>query len=213
MSSWETRWREKKYKEQFQAKHVLAASIFSKLNSEETIKSAVDIGCGSCVLLKELQSEYGSIQFSALDNNRYTEELVTQLGMNYIECDLCDKSLEEEYDVGILTDVLEHFESPQEILNRLVKCKYLIIVVPNFSFITERLSVLLGKTPFQMKPSRGGHKFWMNDKSFLKIINESDFKLQQRYYSYPDKASVFPLMKWFKNLFCMSFGALLVRND
>lgn len=208
---WINLWPSKEMKLQAKHKQVmfLLEELFAKNSSIQTI---CDFGCGQGVLTNEIQKKYPEKKVFGLDNNNFSKEKIENFGIEYKHFDLLDDHTDDIVDVAILSDVLEHFPNPLHVLTNLSHVKYFIIVVPNFSFITERWSVLLGKVPFQLKPSRGGHMFWFNQQTWNEMINDIGLTIVLQSHLYPKKLDYFPFFKRYANLFATSFGCILKRK-
>jgi len=209
-ANWNELWKIKSLS--LQPKHKQALKLLNKLLDKDNISSLCDFGCGQGLLLKEITDIYPNIEIFGADNNEYSKNEIKKLNINYINFDLLNDKNHTELDVGILTDVLEHFYNPLDVINNLSNIKYLIIIVPNFNFITERISVLKGNVPFQMKPNRGGHFFWFNKSTLDELISSSNYEIIEKLNIYPKKLDIFPLLKRYNNLFSTSFGLLLRKK-
>ena len=183
------------------------------LKNDSTISSLCDFGCGQGMLLKEIKTLYPTLKIKGADNTEFSKSRLKDLNIEYLNFDLTKDSLNGKIDIGIMSDVLEHFYNPLQVLQNLSNLKYLIIVVPNFSFIKERFDVLKGQVPFEMKPKRGGHFFWFNEESLNDLIMKSDFETIKTFNLYPKKLNYLPFLKPFNNLFATSFCILLKNKN
>jgi methionine biosynthesis protein MetW len=69
-------------------------------------------------------------------------------------------------------DVLEHTTNPRDLLAELARVGHdVVVTVPNFHHWRQRLQVLIGHVPFQMRPGRG-HVFWFNEQILLGLGRE-----------------------------------------
>jgi methionine biosynthesis protein MetW len=70
-------------------------------------------------------------------------------------------------------DVLEHLRDPAPALVEMARVgRQLVIAVPNFAHLKERLLMLAGQIPFQSRPQRG-HAYWINLAAFRRLLLES----------------------------------------
>lgn len=208
--NWTKLWETKK---QFlQSKHKQALELLNVLLKKENINSLCDFGCGQGTLLKEIRELYPKLHIYGADNNEYSENEIKKLGINYFDFDLLKDVNKKELDLAILTDVLEHFYNPIEVISNISNIKYLIIIVPNFNFVTERWSVVKGDVPFQMKQQRGGHFFWFNKFTLDNLVDNSEYEIITKLNTYPKKIEKLPFLKQFDNLFATSYGLLLRRK-
>tara|TARA_B100000315_G_C14403616_1_gene507638 strand:+ start:121 stop:846 length:726 start_codon:yes stop_codon:yes gene_type:complete len=92
----------------------------------------------------------------------------------------------KNYDLIILAEVLEHlYTSPTIILNYLRSIlnnnAYLIIQTPNASALWKRISLLLGKNPYEMirinSDKNPGHFREYTSKELKKMVKEAGFKI------------------------------------
>ena len=204
---WNKLWRKKNIS--FQPKHGQALELLSYLIKIDNIKSVCDFGCGQGVLLKKIKEKYPYLDLYGSDITNFSKQQLEQIGINYFYFNLIEDRLKRYFDLGILVDVLEHFYNPLKVLDNLSTIKYLIVIVPNFNFITERIKVLKGDIPFQMRPERGGHIFWFNKYTLNNLIFKSNFKIIKQLNYYPKKIKNIFFIRKFDNIFATSFGVLL----
>lgn len=209
--NWEKLWKTKK--QSLQRKHMQVLKLLELLIGKSDIKSICDFGCGQGILLQEIKNNFDTISVYGADNNEYSKKIIEQKNIDYINFDLLHDRNHEQFDVGILCDVLEHFHDPSVIIENLSAIPYLIIVVPNFSFITERISVLRGKVPFQMKMQRGGHLYWFNIETLNEFLEKIDYNVIMKMNIYPRKIQSLTFLQKFDNLFSISFGLVLKKNE
>jgi SAM-dependent methyltransferase len=211
--NWDELWKDKDngYKEKLAIKHIVAIEAVKYIETIEKVNTIADFGCGYGNVLKELAKE-NKYNLFAYDQSDFAKQDLEQKGVKFQKCNLLDmKQHNFNHDIAIITDVLEHFFQPRKVLEGLKNCKYIIIVVPNFSELTQRIQVLNGKVPFQMKQKRGGHVFWFNINEFYDICNY-DFKIIKEFHSFPNKISKFKFLKRYPGIFANLFAAILVKK-
>ena len=124
----------------------------AKINIEEAIRygsgiSLLDIGCGK----GELTKRYGEVfdRVVGLEPvKEYVKEADRSTGVEYVQGDGETFDLDEEFDVIILSMVIEHTNNPITILRNckkhLAEDGIIIIQTPNANSVTRRLGVEMG---------------------------------------------------------------------
>lgn len=212
--NWDELWRDKDnvYEEKLAVKHLVAIEAIKYLEDFDNIKTIADFGCGHGNVLKEL-SKKNKYALYAYDQSDFAKNNLESIGVNFIQGNLLELSKENlSFDVAILTDVLEHFFQPKKVLEGLINCKYIIVVVPNFNELTQRLQVFKGEVPFQMRQKRGGHVYWFNITEFYDICTK-DFQIIQELHTFPNKISAIKLFNKFPNIFANQFCAILRKKS
>jgi 2-polyprenyl-3-methyl-5-hydroxy-6-metoxy-1,4-benzoquinol methylase len=128
---------------------------------------------------------------------------------------------DEQFDVVLLADVLEHLAWPDRVLHRLGKSLApggaLVIAIPNAAFWTMRLRLLLGR--FDYSPNGGmldrGHLRFFTRRSILRLLRECGFRIET-VYAAPfllrgERLSKVPFMKWVLWLFNGLIPAAIAR--
>lgn len=195
--------------EELLPKHQLALNLLERLLSRETIRTVCDFGCGPGILLRHVRSRHHDLDLCGADFVDIARRHVTGMGLRYLPFDLRSDHLQEPFDVGMLVDVLEHFPDPVGVLRRLSGVRYLVIVVPNFSFLTERVSALLGRVPFQWRGRLHAH--WFNVHT-LEAMTAS-YRVIDRLESYPGKLSRLPFRTSISNLLATSLGIVIQLRE
>ena len=121
------------------------------------------------------------------------------------------------FDVGVMIDVLEHFDNPADVLRVMGQSmNEIIVVVPNFSYLKQRLQALWGTVPFQNKPQRGGHKYWFNKKSLLEVVDKAGFVIVEQNNMYPKlgnhRGFLHGIFDNFSNLLAVSFAVRIRKR-
>lgn len=206
-------WWEPKLKQSYdlQPKHKAALSLI-----RETDFPLVDLGAGNGVFLKAIEEKFP-------DKSCYGVEL-SHLAVSQ---KICQSPIEEgniiEWEPGhqevrtaTLIDVLEHLDDPSLLLRQVANyASIAIIACPNFNFLQARIDMLLGKIPFQNKPARGGHVYWCQYDSLLKLFAECNFRVMAEQHLYPQHHNpwIRKIGKLRPPLFAHEFIFLLSRRN
>jgi len=108
---------------------------FASITSAHTVGSVLDLGCGPGVLANSVSFDhpYLGIDFSA-EAIRLASEKNLHPAATFIKADLRDLSWQElgPYDTVVLSEVLEHLDSPQEIVNLALQVarRRVVVTVP-----------------------------------------------------------------------------------
>jgi len=116
--------------------------------------SILDIGCGDGTIMEYLNNNNRPKEVVGLDISEQAVEYVKNNGYIAYTIDAVSddfaRFLENKYfDYIIITEVLEHVQDPEKIIEMIKDhfSKAIIISVPNAGFITHRLRLLLGRFP------------------------------------------------------------------
>jgi len=124
----------------------------AKINIEEAINnsdgiSLLDVGCGKGELTK-LYGEVFDRVVGVEPLKKYVKEADRSTGVEYVQGDGETFDLDEEFDVIILSMVIEHTNNPITILRNckkhLAEGGIIIIQTPNANSVTRRLGVEMG---------------------------------------------------------------------
>lgn len=149
----------------------------------EEDSSVLDLGCGDGVFLSSIKSNK---QLLGIDCSQEAVNKCISRGINAIKGDvnILDKYF-INYDYVCLLEVLEHTLTPVDMLkNASYYGNIIIISVPNFSFIKDRLYSLFGLVPPSMKPNKG-HCFYMTKRVLEKVCFDAGLKIIDWKYYYP----------------------------
>jgi len=107
--------------------------IVAKIAQTLPHSSIIDLGCGNGGLIAEFLKRGIDGSFAGADISesaiRYARENVP--GVNFFCLDLINNGLDENYDIAVLSEVLEHLENDSLILEKLApRVKYVIVSVP-----------------------------------------------------------------------------------
>lgn len=135
--------------------------ILSLLKKGEKI---LDIGCGNSLL--PIRAKEKGVEIEAADIAEIVLEAYAQRGISTQKIDLenLDKfSLTQNYDVVILSEVLEHLKNPEEVIIQLEKnTRHFILTVPNSAFYRYRWHLLVRGRFFKQWVSHPSEhlRFW-----------------------------------------------------
>lgn len=192
-------------------KYKIAGSL---LNSRDV--TILDYGCGNGNFYEYLKEEnlIAGRDYAGFDTSQTANEICTIKGIKmYPEQEVYGV----HFDVGVVIDVLEHFDNPEEVLSNMAQSMdEIIVVVPNFSYLKQRIQVLWGAVPFQNKPQRGGHRYWFNKKSLLNVIDKSGFIVIEQNNMYPKlgnhRGFLHGIFDSFSNLLAVSFAVRIRKK-
>lgn len=190
--------------------------IAKKLIQDWINGTLLDYGAGNGNFLDLLtMSGYDKDKLSAYDISNTAMKICKEKGYNTTNDPFLDGIV---YDQVVMIDVLEHLNDPAELLRKIKSISHqVILVVPNFSSLKQRLQALLGLVPFQNRPQRGGHVYWMNLDVIKEIAAQSKIQVIEFQYLFPNKriyTLVFSgLFKAFPSVFANSIGVRGVFRD
>lgn len=192
--------------------------IFCIINTSG--KKILDLGCGNGNIALELKKKGFEVQ--GIDISEKSKEICEKKGIDVKILDMATQKLpfkDNFFDTVIISDVLEHIFDPEFILKeaRRVSKHKIIITTPNFSSLSQRLSVLFGKVPFQNKPQRGGHCYWFNRLVIKNMTKRNNLKIvlwgNASYMSKSLLGLPFKFLeKLFPNLFSLSLNVVLLKS-
>ena len=112
-------------------------------------KRVLDIGCGDGTLMEHLKSSQHN-DVRGLEPNKELVQICISKGLSVIEGD-AEKELiqfpEKSFDYVVLSQTLQAFMYPEEVLNHLLRIgKQIIISIPNFGYWKVRLHLLFKGT-------------------------------------------------------------------
>lgn len=202
-SFWDTKW-----DRSFGANN-LKYTLALKLLRKDRCRTILDYGAGNGNFLDLLiMSQYEKNKLTAYDISKTAMEICREKGYKTINDPFLDGIT---YDLVVMIDVLEHLDDPVELLLKIKSISnQVILVVPNFSSIKQRLQALLGLVPFQNRPQRGGHVYWMNLGVIKEIAAQSKIQVAEIQYLFPSRM-VYKLLfgilfRAFPSVFASSIG-------
>lgn len=163
----------------------------------------LDIGCAYGLLGAEFKKRT-SCQFYGADisNKAITEakQVLNNAWQVNLEEDFLNWPEElkgKEYDVVIISELLEHLFEPEKLLLNLKKLakhdKFIIITVPNLLFWKNRLKIMLGQFNYTDQGVMDrGHIHFFTWVSFKKMIQEAGYKIVAVDNHFPTRGT-----KWF----------------
>ena len=184
--------------------------------------SVLDVGCGDGLFLDMLRVK-GVSKLFGLDISNVAVEKCRQKKIEAILCDFSKEKLPFEnncFDNVVMLDVLEHVFDPKELLleAKRVSNKNIVISIPNFNSLAQRVQVLLGNIPENNRKNKG-HVYWFNLKEVKRIIKECDLEIEYlKMNTYWDNISVVGfitkfLLRAFPSSFALSFCIKLKKNE
>jgi 2-polyprenyl-3-methyl-5-hydroxy-6-metoxy-1,4-benzoquinol methylase len=124
-------------------------------------------------------------------------------------CDLNNPSMKIEgvYDYILLSEVLEHLITPQEVLKKCLSCakKGVIVTIPNSGWFGYRLQYLMGRFPRQSFT----HLHYWTHGDFLMFCNTLNIEVID--FKVPNNEGI--LAKVFPNLFAYSLCYFLRQKN
>jgi len=126
--------------------------------------SVADIGCGDGSLL-EFLADRRHARGWGMDISRRGVEAAQRRGIDCVVGDVTNSefALPRQFDVIVISEVLEHVADPERVLRRLRQsgAQKLIVTIPNTGYIEHRLRLLFGRFPVQWLFHPGEHlRFW-----------------------------------------------------
>ena len=153
----------------------------------ENAKLALDLGCatgGMARALKEFDIETDGVSFNQAEldlakpdcRNTYLQNLEQGL----------PAELDEQYDVVILSHVLEHIADPKRLMDDihsvLAPGGHILCAIPNMLFFRNRMKLLAGRIEYQ---DRGimdfTHVRWYSKQSLIQMFEQHDMQMQSFY--------------------------------
>lgn len=182
-----------------------------------TNEPILDVGGGDGLFLSLLRERKQFSQLNSLDISPVAVEKARSKGIDARIGNVTEPFPFPDRAFGTVCalDVLEHIYDPLPTLKEMKRvAEQVVIVVPNFNFIKDRLQVLLGNVPFQCKPQRGGHVYWFNYQIFKNLIAEAGLEIDtiqlggfRRFGPLGNG-----LAKLHPNLWAFSFAVRLIRR-
>ncbi len=121
-------------------------------------KSLLDIGCGSGGLLKNVKEKYTYERLVGITHSEEESYEVKKMGAEALVADINSfnfLSLNEKFDVIVLSHVLEHLVNPWDVLERVSKILNkdgcLIIALPNVLFYKQRMQFIKGRFQYSLE--------------------------------------------------------------
>ncbi|MDF1538845.1 MAG: class I SAM-dependent methyltransferase [Candidatus Thorarchaeota archaeon] len=154
----------------------------------------LDVGCDSGYF-SFLASELGAksvigidIDESRINDARNYARILGKTGfVEFIVSDIHDFGRSAEFDIIILSEVLEHLENPRAALRKinglLQNNGFLIISVPNpDSFLSRMATFIITKILRRYKPDTRAHKSVMPLNRLITVLKDTGFQIDTAYY-------------------------------
>lgn len=141
----------------------------------------LDIGCGEGVLLEGARRH--GFDVSGIDCSERAVEICHRKNLDVVCLDIEDQGLpfNEEFDVIIAADVIEHLHDHYKFLASVNNCLrekgLLFLTTPNSSWLFYRAYYLLGKTPTQIQNPL--HLRFFSLSHLLRICRDQGFSLEK----------------------------------
>ncbi|MDP2684410.1 MAG: class I SAM-dependent methyltransferase [bacterium] len=155
------------------------------------IETILDVGCGEGFFTHEIGKRYPNSNITGIDMENEYINLANKIhkldNITYTNKDVESLNSDEKYDLVILTEVLEHLNNPDKMLEKIksISAKYILISVPNEPFfrlgniVALKYLKTLGNTPghlhnwsrmkFTKKLKKLGFNFTIRTSSFWNI--------------------------------------------
>lgn len=127
------------------------------------LEPVLDVGGGDGLFLRML-AERGLTELAMADFSSVAVDRASAAGLTAHLVDLGGGLPFDDGAFGTVCalDVLEHLPDPTRVLVEMARVgREVVVVVPNFSYWLDRLRVISGRVPFQLRPARG-HVYWFN---------------------------------------------------
>ena len=182
-------------------------------------KRVLDIGCGDGTLMEYLKKNQQN-DVRGLEPDKNLVQKCIAKGLSVIEGD-AEKELtqfpEKSFDYVILTQTLQAFLNPEEVLNQLLRIgKQTIISIPNFGHWKIRLHLLFKGTmpvtnniPYDWYNTPNLHMCTIQD--FVNFCNKKNIKIDQSMCLTNEKISKITITNIrYKNIFSQ-LGVFLIK--
>ena len=186
----------------------------------------LDIGCGSGY---KLINSFEGFTITGIDRPEIVEELKNRYtNCQWISYDLdlestLPEALQGEFDLVICSDVIEHLENPDKLIQLIqqIKFKHLILSTPDRSIIESRGGSRLGP------PSNTFHVREWSKRELKRYIENNSIKIEQHFisnekqatqlmvctYSPPEISIVIPTYNHFEDAFKPCIDAVLANTS
>ena len=182
-------------------------------------KRVLDIGCGDGTLMEYLKKNQQN-DVRGLEPDKNLVQKCIAKGLSVIEGD-AEKELtqfpEKSFDYVILTQTLQAFLNPEEVLNQLLRIgKQTIVSIPNFGHWKIRLHLLFKGTmpvtnniPYDWYNTPNLHMCTIQD--FVNFCNKKNIKIDQSMCLTNEKISKITITNiGYKNIFSQ-LGVFLIK--
>ena len=182
-------------------------------------KKVLDIGCGDGTLMELLKKSQKNDVRGMEPNKNLVRKCISK-GLSVIEGD-AEKELkqfpEKSFDYVVLSQTLQAFLNPEEVLNQLLRIgKQTIVSIPNFGYWKVRLHLLFKGT---MPVTKNLPNEWYNTpnlhmctiKDFANFCNKKNIKISKSFCLTNEKISEITKINMnYKNIFS-ELGVFLIE--
>lgn len=151
---------------------------------ERELECITDVGCGDGLFLSLVKSK----RFLGVDTHSQPLKHAPKNGAIFFHQFNFDDGVWPELrqsDIVSALDVIEHTLDPVGLLQRMARVGGRVLVTtPNFSFLTHRLTHLLGGIP-SVNNERKGHMFFYNKAKLEEVFERAGLKIVKRDYYFP----------------------------
>jgi len=182
-------------------------------------KKVLDVGCGDGTLMEHLKNYQKNDVRGLEPQKNYVQECISK-GLSVIEGD-AEKDLvqfpKKSFDYVVLSQTLQAFFYPEEVLNQLLRIgKQTIVTIPNFGYWKVRLHLLFKGT---MPITKNLPNEWYNTpnlhmctiKDFVNFCNKKNIKISRSMCLTDEKISeITNKNKGYKNIFSQ-LGIFLIE--
>lgn len=184
--------------------------------------TVLDVGCATGSLGKAIRASKMPKKLVGIEidpkaqkkASRYYDEILL------LDIDVARLPLKkDEFDCVVLADVLEHLKNPssflQKLKNHLAPSGIIIISVPNFLFILNRINILFGNLEYSEKGIMDKtHLRLFSLLGFKKLVNDNNFetvKMEGYFNTRPVLAFMGILARIFPSLFAYQLLAVVKK--
>ena len=182
-------------------------------------KKVLDVGCGDGTLMEYLKNHQKNDVRGLEPEKNYVQECISK-GLSVIEGD-AEKDLvqfpKKSFDYVVLSQTLQAFFNPEEVLNQLLRIgKQTIVTIPNFGYWKVRLHLLFKGT---MPITKNLPNEWYNTpnlhmctiKDFINFCNKKNIKINRSMCLTDEKISeITNKNRGYKNIFSQ-LGIFLIE--
>ena len=134
-----------------------------------------------------------------------------------LQCDITQPLpfRDQAFGTACALDVLEHLYNPLAVLREMSRiAREVVVVTPNFHYWKDRMRMLMGKVPFQLKPKRG-HVHWFNYQMVKTMTDNADLVIDKILFGGVRRLGPVGDLgaRWRPNLFAHSFAIKLKARN
>lgn len=200
LDAWWSQKLDQKYGVQW--KHIAAAQLLSSNHFP-----MVDLGAGAGVFLKLIEERFPGVAASGVEISE-TAIKNKMCSSPIVQGDLASWKAVGRVSTVSLIDVVEHIADPEPLLKSVASFSdYLVLACPNFNYLKARWDVLRGNVPFQNRVGRGGHVYWCQYDSLIRLFEMTGFSVIGENHIYPKNGNSIlrRIFGWWPSLFAHEF--------